>query len=46
MSKANPITEEDFREFFDESIPYENDPIWDEYVGMREEALPWFMTKK
>lgn len=25
------------------TVPDENDPIWDEYVGMPEESKPWFM---
>lgn len=26
-----------------EQVPDEFDPIWDEYVGMPEDTLPWFM---
>ena len=27
-------------------IPNEFDPIWDEYVGMPYESLPWFMKNE
>lgn len=30
----------------EENIPDENDPIWDEYVGMKEEDKPWFMKNE
>lgn len=30
----------------EEYIPNEFDPIWDEYVGMPYDTLPWFMKRE
>ena len=30
----------------EENVPDENDSIWDEYVGMKEEDKPWFMKNE
>ena len=44
--KENGMTDEEIDEYFDSEIPNEFDPIWDEYVGMPYDTLPWFMKRE